>query len=196
MIIRWSIRRSISRQLHKANLASPRVRLPVSYSSTARSTEQTISTLLSKPTWSIRSLLPAGELAETPDITSKQLHHLLRLSALPPPKDAAEEKEMLETLQSQLHFVKKIQSVNTEGLEPLQSIHDETIVAREENELKLEDLAQYMKDEARAAGGRIIVKSRHIEPAQENEAEDWNVLGQASRTAGKYFVVEGGVPRE
>ena len=89
--------------------------------------------LLSKPTWSVSSLLPPKDPSpESPQISSKQLHHLLRLSALPPPKDEAEEAKMLSTLSSQLHFVKDIQSVDTTGVEPLRSLRDETAEGEKE----------------------------------------------------------------
>ncbi|KAK7980082.1 Membrane dipeptidase GliJ [Apiospora arundinis] len=57
-----------------------------------------IRSAFSKPAWSVRSLLPSqsspsststSAAKKTEDeITSKTLHHLLRLSALPPPRDA------------------------------------------------------------------------------------------------------------
>lgn len=55
--------------------------------------------LLAKPTWSVESLLPPKTRApDAPEISSKQLHHLLRLSALPLPETPEQEKKMLDTL--------------------------------------------------------------------------------------------------
>jgi Asp-tRNA(Asn)/Glu-tRNA(Gln) amidotransferase C subunit len=196
MITRQSICHYTNRGHCRAISSSLKFQPAVRYSSTTEPSVQDFSELLSKPTWSVRSLLPTIDSSETPDINSKQLHHLLRLSALPPPKDAAEEREMLQTLQSQLHFVKKIQSVHTEGLEPLQSIHDETMAAREENEIKYEDLTKYMKNEERAAEGRMILKSRRGEIIKSNEAEGWSVLAQASRTVRKHFIVRSNASKE
>ena len=88
-----------------------------------------VEALLSTPTWSVQNLLPNKDREEPPrdeDIKPEQLHRLLRLSALPMPKSPEEEEEMLRTLGLQLHFVRKMQSVDTEGVEPLQSIRDET----------------------------------------------------------------------
>src|SRR6266516_5495727 len=64
--------------------------------------------LLSKPSWSVRSLLPDSQTTSSPEVTPKQLHHLLRLSALPQPSSSEEETKMLQTLSSQLHFVMEI----------------------------------------------------------------------------------------
>src|SRR4030081_3089495 len=90
------------------------------YSSTSKEPLD-IAAVLSKPSWSVRSLLPDPFVPPAEEITPKQLHHLLRLSALPQPKSPEEEAEMLKTLHSQLHFVRDIQSVITDGVEPLQS---------------------------------------------------------------------------
>ena len=89
--------------------------------------------LLAEPTWSVESLLPPKTRAsDAPQITSKQLHHLLRLSALPPPETPEQEQKMLDTLAAQLHFVGKIQEVDTTGVKPLRAIRDETMAAEKE----------------------------------------------------------------
>ena len=104
--------------------------------------------LLERPTWSVASLLPprvprGDQTSSNPavaaatarfmqyqedvqEITPGKLRHLLKLSALPAPKDDIEEAEMLSTLRAQVHFVKEIQKVDTTGVEPLVSIRDET----------------------------------------------------------------------
>src|SRR5579871_3348118 len=105
-----------------------------------------IEALLSKPTWSIQSLLPQSSSSSpsnpssNPDqeITPTQLHHLLRLSALPAPKNAEEESSMLNTLAAQLNFVRQIQAVDTRGVEPLRAIRDETAEADADREIGLE----------------------------------------------------------
>lgn len=95
------------------------------------------------PNWSVRSLLPSDTstsssstststtlpdetTATTKKITPETLNHLLRLSALPPPASEAEQAAMLSTLETQLHFVRDIQTVDTKGVEPLRVIRDET----------------------------------------------------------------------
>ncbi|KAI9874401.1 MAG: hypothetical protein M1830_009789 [Pleopsidium flavum] len=151
-----------------------------------------IDSMLSKPTWSVRSLLPStSDTPETPEITPKQLHHLLRLSALPIPESKEEEEKMLQNLSSQLHFVKEIQNVDTTGVEPLRSIRDETREAEKENEIKMEDLKEaFSKEEIIGRSGRL--RRRKDLPVDTKGAEHWDVLGQASRKVGRYFVVESG----
>lgn len=98
---------------------------------------------------------------------------------------------MLETLESQIHFVKEIQRTDTTGVEPLRSIRDETAEATKENTIGLDALKDTMARE------RVVGRSRRIErtPAEKNikpdgDAWDGNALGSASKTMGRYFVVE------
>ena len=107
-----------------------------------------IKALLSTPSWSVSSLLPPTSAipADFP-VTPEKLRHLLRLSALPPPKDAAEEAEMMQTLASQLHFVREIQKVDTTGVEPLRAIRDETAEAAREAEITIESLNEAFEKE-------------------------------------------------
>src|ERR1700753_1108709 len=109
---------------------------PARTSREGQSEDINVEELLSKPTWSVSSLLPPkGQSTDLPEVSSKQLHHLLRLSALPPPKNKEEEARMLQILASQLHFVKEIQKVDTTGVEPLRSLRDETPTGEMEAEL-------------------------------------------------------------
>ncbi|PIB02327.1 hypothetical protein CB0940_00277 [Cercospora beticola] len=151
--------------------------------------ELDIDQLLSTPTWSVSSLLPSSSSSSsTPQITSKQLHHMLRLSALPPPKDAAEELKMLSTFSSQLHFVKDIQQMDTTGVEPLRSLRDETQQGEKEAELGLDALKVALEnEEIRGRWHKRIRRQR--KPA---DSQRWDVLGCASKKVGRYFVVEGG----
>ena len=147
--------------------------------------------LLSKPTWSVASLLPQRD--QTPEVSSKQLHHLLRLSALPPPKDAAEETEMLSTLSSQLHFVKEIQRVDTTGVEPLRSLRDETAEGEKDAELGMEALKDALaQEEVRGKFHKRIRRRREQAVERADKEEKWDVLGTAEKKVGRYFVVEGG----
>ncbi|KAI0974789.1 hypothetical protein F4678DRAFT_350907 [Xylaria arbuscula] len=182
-------------------------------------TPQTLAPLLSRPTWSVRSLLP-GHQAPT-SISAKTLHHLLRLSALPLPRNAAEEATMLATLSSQLHFVRAIQGVDTTGVAPLRAIRDETTAGLREQTVGLEELRHALEAEdivgharrprrrrtprsnapSKEEGGEELpgrVISQGLDgpvrvdkriPTNEGD-EDWNALGGASETAGgRYFVV-------
>ncbi|KAF3188032.1 hypothetical protein TWF106_011647 [Orbilia oligospora] len=140
-----------------------------------------VEAILEKPTWSITELLPPSHPKSTsttppPDpkdlITPEKLRHLLRLSALPMPKDQQEEDEMIKDLNDQLYFVNKIKEVDVTGVEPLVAIRDES----EERGITLEDVLQAEK-EAEGLGpmGR----------------EEWDPLKQAKNKLGRYIVVEG-----
>lgn len=152
-----------------------------------------IDELLSKPTWSVKSLLPSATEDATTEVTSAKLHHLLRLSALPLPGSPAEEAEMLQTLHSQLHFLKDIQDVDTTGVEPLRSIRDETKEGAEEETIGLDtpDIMEALaKEEVKGRGKRPRRKRVPV------EQERWDVLGTAGSTeqmaGAKYFVVRSG----
>ncbi len=148
--------------------------------------------LLATPTWSVASLLPPQDHVDaTTSITPKQLHHLLRLSALPPPKDEREEQEMIQTLASQLHFVKEIQRVDTTGVEPFRSLRDETAEGEKQAELGLDALKDALaREEVRGKHHKRIRRRR--ERPDRAEKDSWNALDTASRKAGRYFVVDGG----
>jgi Asp-tRNA(Asn)/Glu-tRNA(Gln) amidotransferase C subunit len=129
------------------------------------------------------------------EISHRKLHHLLRLSALPPPRSPEEEAEMLQTLHSQLHFVRDIQNVNTEGVEPLQSIRDETEEGIREATIGIEELKEALAAEA-IKGRNRRPKRRRGDPVDTKGVEDWDVLGTASEkdktSLGSFFVVRGG----
>ncbi|KAF4979542.1 hypothetical protein FZEAL_4310 [Fusarium zealandicum] len=161
-----------------------------SRSLTTTTTSSTAASILEKPTWSVRSLLPSSQSsAPAETITSSQLHHLLRLSALPLPPTPAAEAAMISTLQSQLQFVRAVQRVDTRGVEPLRAIRDETVAAKEEVTVGLADLEA-------ALGREVSVghyqRSKRVRDKVESEAEKWDALAAAGRTAGRYFVVESG----
>jgi Asp-tRNA(Asn)/Glu-tRNA(Gln) amidotransferase C subunit len=152
--------------------------------------------LLAEPTWSVESLLPPKTRSpDAPQITSQQLHHLLRLSALPPPETPEQEQKMLDTLVAQLHFVGKIQEVDTSGVEPLRAIRDETMAAEEEQTVTITTLADALKNE-KIIGTHYKRIQRDTTPVDAKDAEQWDVLGSAERKVGKYFVVESERPQE
>ncbi|KAH8131444.1 hypothetical protein ACSS6W_001790 [Trichoderma asperelloides] len=164
---------------------------PLSSKASPSSTAQDI---LSKPTWSVSSLLPSQSHAESPEtITPAQLHHLLRLSALPLPKSPAEEQSMIETLQSQLQFARAVQRIDTKGVEPLRAIRDETEAAMKENTIGLDDLKDTLAKEALVGHYQ---RPRRVREQIQSDAENWDALATASRKAGKYFVVESGKKAE
>ncbi|KAJ5541024.1 hypothetical protein N7494_006100 [Penicillium frequentans] len=153
-----------------------------------------LESILARPSWSVRSLLPnESSDPSTPSITPKQLHHLLRLSALPQPASAAEEQSMLRTLESQIHFVKEMQCVDTTGVEPLRSIRDETAAATQETAIGLDQLRDALaKEEVSGRRRRIQRIQGERESRPDGSTWDGDALGYASKTKGKYFVVETG----
>ncbi|KAI0439787.1 hypothetical protein F4803DRAFT_26137 [Xylaria telfairii] len=159
-----------------------------------------LASLLSQPTWSVRSLLPSSSPSpsEATTITSKTLHHLLRLSALPLPQTPEEESEMLATLSSQLHFVRAIQGVDTTGVAPLRVIRDETAEGLREQTIGLAQLQEALGAEDVVGHARRPRRRRGTSQEQEQmpTKDDGNrgVLRGASETAGggRYFVVRSG----
>jgi hypothetical protein len=86
--------------------------------------------LVGSPGWKIDDLLPPRTTSSvrTSDdsITPETLRHLLHLSGLPPPQSTAEESNLLSALRDQLHFVRHVQSVPTENINPLIRIGHES----------------------------------------------------------------------
>ncbi|EED15439.1 conserved hypothetical protein [Talaromyces stipitatus ATCC 10500] len=159
-------------------------------------TSKDIAALLAKPTWSVRSLLPNTHDPTIPlSITPHKLHHLLRLSALPQPADKAEETSMLRTLEAQIHFVKSIQDVDTKNVSPLRAIRDESREAIKESTISMEALKEALaKEEVVGRRKKIQRQTTTLENEYPSHAEsdqwDGNALGSASRTAGRFFVVQ------
>ncbi|KAI9666934.1 MAG: hypothetical protein M1831_001439 [Alyxoria varia] len=109
--------------------------------------------ILSRPTWSVKSLLPhsstgaesqggkspsidarsttessppTASTTEPSEITTKTLQHLHKLSALtPPPRDSSAERRLLKDLRAQLHFVQEIRSRDLRNVEPMGAVRDE-----------------------------------------------------------------------
>lgn len=150
-----------------------------------------IKCMLSKPSWSVRSLLP--QMADTAksrkEISPEQLSHLLRLSALPQPTDESEQNEMLDVLQAQIHFVKEIQKVDTVHVTPLVALRDESPAALAESTIGLDDLKDAFAQE-KPVGRNGRIKRQRTQKVPTPTAETWNPLEMASKTAGRYFVVQ------
>jgi hypothetical protein len=102
---------------------------------------------------------------------------------------------MLDTLAAQLHFVGKIQEVDTTGVEPLRAIRDETTAAEEEQTITVATLKDAFEKE-KIIGTHHKRIQRETIPVDAKDAEDWDVLGSAERKAGKYFTVESERPQE
>ncbi|KAL2884638.1 Glutamyl-tRNA(Gln) amidotransferase subunit F-like protein [Ceratocystis lukuohia] len=148
-----------------------------------------ISALLSTPTWSTKSLIRPP--ASSGSISPAQLHHLLRLSALPPPSSPDEEAEMLRVLHAQLGFVQDVQSASSaSGLEPLRAIYDETPEAIGEAMIGLDQLQALLTEEK--PHGYLKRPKRQRETAPKiKDVENWDKLAMAEKKVDKYFVVKG-----
>lgn len=149
-----------------------------------------IEELLSKPTWSVRSLTDHDQHTPPAEVISeKQLHHLLRLSALPLPESPEQQASMIETLQSQLHFVRAIQSVDTTGVEPLSAIKDETNEARSANEFTLESLKDELDKEELVGFARRIRRKAGSVVGSGSEEASIDVMKLAPNKIGRYVIV-------
>lgn len=128
-------------------------------------------------------------------MSREKLHHLLRLSALPLPSSAAEEEKMLRDLESQIQFVKEMQSVDTSdaSITPLRAIRDETTSAMKENEIGLSDeIMQALHREKYVGRSRRIERTKlERNPLPDGKTWDGNALRYANKTAGRFFVVQG-----
>ena len=147
---------------------------------------------LNKPSWSVRSLLRSNtQAAIKSTVSQKELHHLLRLSALPMPANEVEESDMIKTLESQLRFVNTIQTVDTTGVKPLQSIRDKTNQGMKKNEITLESMKGDLEKEVvngrskRIRNGKIWGKK-----AGRDEEDHIDPLRLAPRKVGRFVVVE------
>ncbi|KAL8868092.1 MAG: hypothetical protein Q9174_005222, partial [Haloplaca sp. 1 TL-2023] len=143
-----------------------------------------------EPTWSLEDLFEKTPQEAEPQVSTKELHHLLRLSALPLPKDEAEEQRMQKELQSQLKFVKAIQNVEVaDDVKPLQSIRDETEEGIKEQEYTPETLkGEFAKEEVVGKRGRIR-RRKVAQPANER-GEKWDLLSLAPKKVGRYVLVD------
>ena len=96
---------------------------------------------------------------------------------------------MIVTLQSQLHFVRAIQQVDTEGVEPLRSIRDETGAGLKEIKIGVEELKAAL-DVEESRGHHCRPRRKRDMPVDTSGAENWDVLALAAHKAGRYFVAK------
>ncbi|MCJ1426802.1 hypothetical protein MMC29_004705 [Sticta canariensis] len=162
--------------------------------STAALNARDIEKMFAEPSWSVKSLREDSDASlPQPEISQAQLHHLLRLSALPLPRSDEEEASMMTDLKSQLRFVQAVQKVDTEGVEPLQSVRDETRQGERENMITVESLkAEFDKEVVVGKRGRIVRTKvvPQVDEERRGDLEDWDALAHASKKWGRYFVVE------
>jgi hypothetical protein len=115
-------RRPLSVTLHLRKLA------PVEPPDLSNDEGVNLEQFIGSPGWRLEDLLPpsCGEAVQGEEsITSETLNHLLQLSGLPQPKSLEEEEKLLSALHDQLHFVRHVQSVPTETVEPLIRVGNE-----------------------------------------------------------------------
>ncbi|KAF2762314.1 hypothetical protein EJ05DRAFT_204917 [Pseudovirgaria hyperparasitica] len=145
-----------------------------------------VTKLLATPTWSVRAILPSTSAKATaPAITSAQLHHLLRLSALPLPASDKDEQDMMQALESHIHFVKDIQRVETNVTVPLRALRDESEAAELRNTIDMGALKEALENEEVIGKHHKRIRRR----CSSTVVDTWNVTGYAERIAGKHFVV-------
>lgn len=94
---------------------------------------------------------------------------------------------MIAMLESQLHFVREIQKVDTTGVEPLQAIREETEEALAERTIGLKKLKDALAQEE--FKGKMK-RPRRREGSPQRMDASWKPLATANRTVGGYFVVK------
>ena len=104
---------------------------------------------------------------------------------------------MLADLRAQLHFVRRIQEVDTARVQPLKSLRDETRAADREQEVDLESMRDALEETEVSIGRwhrRIRRKGgKDMEADKDKERkskQSWDVLGQAPQRVGRFFVVK------
>ena len=98
---------------------------------------------------------------------------------------------MIKDLESQLQFVRAIQEVDTEGVEPMVSIRDEKAEGEKDDEVTLETLkADFAKETVSGIRGRIT-KCGKVEVEDD---EDWDALASAPKTVGRYIALDNAKP--
>jgi hypothetical protein len=104
---------------------------------------------------------------------------------------------MLRTLETQLHFVRAIQAVDTTDVEPLVTIRDETEEGIQELTIGLENegIKEALGAEKKIGRMGRVRRRREglVEDRRCQEEKEWNPLeGAEGRTTGGHFVVESG----
>ena len=96
---------------------------------------------LTKPNWSVKFLLPSTATSNDTIIDDKALSHLLRLSSLRMPSDDAAKKRLVSDINTLCNFVKHIQEVDVENVEPLRSIWPRNIGLMMREDIEKEDVS-------------------------------------------------------
>jgi hypothetical protein len=99
---------------------------------------------------------------------------------------------MMDTLASQLHFVKEMQKIDTTGIKPLRAIRDETLAAVQEQEVTMETLDDAFTQEEVVGKHYKRIRRRTETTEPEPQPAHWDSLSHAQRKSGKFFVVDSG----
>lgn len=99
---------------------------------------------------------------------------------------------MLRDLQAQLRFVRAIADVDTEGVEGLVGVRDETVDGEGEGVIGLEDVRGELGREERVGmWGRIVTRRKVGDGEGVGEGKGGvDLLEQAPRRVGRYVVVD------
>jgi Asp-tRNA(Asn)/Glu-tRNA(Gln) amidotransferase C subunit len=95
---------------------------------------------------------------------------------------------MISTLQSQLHFVRAVQRVDTKGVEPLHAIRDETDQGIQEETITLDKMKGLLDEEVQVG---YYKRPKRVKTRVTSDAENWDALATASRRKARFFVVQG-----
>ncbi|KAI5856068.1 hypothetical protein BZA05DRAFT_225752 [Tricharina praecox] len=158
------------------------------------------------PSWSVASLLPPSPTSSTsstspsspstsppltststpstlttPTITPQTLHHLLRLSALPPPPTPSATASLLSSLHAHLHFIQSMQCVDTTGVSALSRVEDEVV----RPQITWEDAT------------KTPVRMQRFERGMRGQGRvGWSPMGLAQKVVGGFYVVDEKVTEE
>ena len=98
---------------------------------------------------------------------------------------------MICDLQSQLGFVRAIQEVDTEGVEPLVAVRDESVEGERERVIGLEAMrGELGREEVVGMRGRVVRRKGGGDVEGREEVGGLELLAQAPRRLGRYVVVD------
>jgi len=143
---------SVTSAIRFHTTSTPRKLAPLVPPDISKSPGVDLKEFLGSPGWEIDDLLPPSgdklpDVVDDASVTSGTLRHLLRLSGLPPPKSREEESNLLSALHDQLHFVRHVQSVPTEGVKPLIRVGNEPHPGDEIGVLRYEECVEESESE-------------------------------------------------
>lgn len=97
---------------------------------------------------------------------------------------------MISDLQSQLRFVRAIQEVDTEGVDALVALRDQTEEGEREGTIGLEEMRGELGKEEVVGMRGSIVRRKGAEGEGESAGGGLDLLAQAPRRLARYVVVD------